>query len=165
MFDTFAARRREDFESIWRFQPTEKLSYLRTSGVLRVNPRFRSVAGPLWRAARRWLLRCSPAVAPDRLAPCTVPRRGRQQLFEVDFAGKSKRPDRFAGDQLAGVFSHDGREIVFGSSRMEIKYCMPAAGASARLDLQPDRIFGRGSSGRKANRVTSHRDGNAEITS
>jgi Tol biopolymer transport system component len=147
-------------------------AYLRTSGTLRVNLVIQEVGGVMlgdlppgdgFSGMR------SPALAPDR--QCVVYSfhdGGRQQLFEVDFAGKSKRPlTDSRGINNWPAFSADGREIVFGSSRdgdFEI-YRMPATGGEARRltfsagqDIRP-----RFSPDGKRIAFTSHRDGNAEI--
>lgn len=147
-------------------------AYLKTSGVLRVNLVIQEVGGTKrgdvppgdgFSGMR------SPALAPDR--ECVVYSfhdGGRQQLFEVDFAGKSKRAlTDSRGINNWPAFSPDGREIVFGSSRdgdFEI-YRMPASGGNARrLTFSPGQdIRPRFSPDGKKIAFTSHRDGNAEI--
>jgi TolB protein len=147
-------------------------AYLKTSGVLRVNLVIQEVAGTKLGdvpPAEGFSGMRSPALAPDRA--CVVYSfhdGGRQQLFEVDFAGKSKRPlTDSPGINNWPAFSPDGREIVFGSSRdgdFEI-YRMPAAGGAAqRLTFSPGQdIRPRFSPDGKRIAFTSHRDGNAEI--
>ncbi len=147
-------------------------AYLKTSGVLRVNLVIQEVGGAKlgdvppgdgFSGMR------SPAVAPDRpFAVYSFHDNGRQQLFEIDFAGKSNR----ALTDSRGInnwpsFSPDGRELVFGSSRdgdFEI-YRMPAAGGEARrLTYSPTQdIRPKFSPDGKKITFTSHRDGNAEI--
>jgi Tol biopolymer transport system component len=147
-------------------------AYLKTSGTLRVNLVIQEVGGAKlgevppgdgFSGMR------SPALAPDR--QCVVYSfhdGGRQQLFEVDFSGKSKRAlTDSRGINNWPAFSPDGREIVFGSSRdgdFEI-YRMPATGGAAqRLTFSPAQdIRPRFSPDGKQIAFTSHRDGNAEI--
>lgn len=147
-------------------------AYLRTSGVLRVNLVIQEIAGAKlgdippgdgFSGMR------SPALAPDRACVVYSFHDGnRQQLFETDFAGKSKKPlTDSRGINNWPAFSPDGREIVFGSSRdgdFEI-YRMPAAGGEARrLTFSPGQdIRPKFSPDGKQIAFTSHRDGNAEI--
>jgi len=147
-------------------------AYLRTSGTLRVNLVIQETAGAKlgdvppgdgFSGMR------SPAVAPDRpFVVYSFHDNGRQQLFEIDFAGKSKRAlTDSRGINNWPAFSPDGREISFGSSRdgdFEI-YHMPAAGGEAQRltfsvgqDIRP-----KYSPDGKRIAFTSHRDGNAEI--
>jgi Tol biopolymer transport system component len=147
-------------------------AYLRTSGTLRVNLVIQEVGGAKLGdvpPADGFSGMRSPALAPDRHSVVfSFHDEGRQQLFEVDYAGKSRRAlTDSRGINNWPAFSPDGREIVFGSSRdgdFEI-YRMPATGGEARRltfsaaqDIRP-----RFSPDGKRIAFTSHRDGNAEI--
>jgi TolB protein len=147
-------------------------AYLKTSGVLRVNLVIQEVGGAKlgdippgdgFSGMR------SPALSPNgERVVYSFHDGGRQQLFEVDVAGKSKQAiTNSQGINNWPAFSPDGSELVFGSSRdgdFEI-YRMPAAGGEAqRLTFSPGQdIRPRFSPDGKRIVFTSHRDGNAEI--